>query len=352
MTCLVIGAGPTGLTAALQLRALGVACRIVERRTAPSDLSRAIGIMPTSIKALTPLGAGDAIEREAMTLRKIAVSRRGQSLVQIEAPQNSRETLMGLPQNRTEEILRDALQDLGSAVEYGLAVNEVSTDEICAQIQFSDGTSAQYDWVIAADGVQSATRKQLGIAYPGFDLPGDWAIADVDVAGAFDPEKAQLDIQGDDNRLSMILPMEPRRARIVSSTSDALKGLPLAIDIAAIRRQATFQISVRQATSYQFGRVLLAGDAAHCHSPMGGKGMNLGIADAIAAAQAVASGDVDGYNAARHKVGKRVLNTTEMMRRMVLSNNWMAMGLAGGVGHLVSHLPMAQRWFLANLTRL
>jgi len=354
MKILVIGAGPSGLTAAAALTAKGIECRIVERRTAPSELSRAVGILPATIRLLQELNSADAILAEAMPLRKIHLTRHGKTLLKLNTGGEGFEDriIRGLPQNRTEEILRD-LQSRGIAVEYGLEVTGISTDTQIAEVSLSDGSNANFDWVIAADGINSITRSMLNIPYPGYDLPDPWSIADVDVEGEFDPELVQLDVQGKNNTAIIILPIEARRARIVASSPDALATFaefdhPL--QIANTRRTGTFTISVRQAESYQKGRILLAGDSAHCHSPVGGRGMNLGMADAAAAVDAIINAQTDNYTHQRHEIGRKVLNTTEAARRMVVSNNPLsALGLSLAAGAIGS-VPAARRAFLRRFS--
>ena len=326
MNVLVIGAGPTGLTAALALQKQNIHCRIVERRTKPSKLSRAVGIMPMTIDILQTLDVADAILSEAIPIRKIYLSRLGKTLMFLDntIPQYRDRVIVGLPQNRTEEILRKALKDRGVDVEYGLAAEKISTSDQSAEVSFSNDTQQSYDWVIAADGISSTVRNQLGIEYPGHDLPGEWSIADVDVSGDFDYETVQLDVQAEGNKFFMILPIEKRRVRIVSSTPDALAAMTLSLNIDKVRRTGSFKISIRQAKTYHKGRVLLAGDAAHCHSPIGGKGMNLGMADAVAAVDAIVDGTVSSYNKDRHKLGAKIIKRTEGARKMVTSNNVIA----------------------------
>ena len=354
MKALVIGAGPTGLTAALELAAHGVNCRIVERRTEPSKLSRAVGIMPATIEALEPLGVAGAILSEAMPLRKIRLMRSGKTLMSLDnrSAEFRDNVIIGLPQNRTEEILRDELAARNVQVEYGLTVNGVTTDDQTATVRFSDNTTETYDWVIAADGIKSIARDQLGIAYPGLDLPGEWSIADVDVGGDFDPELVVLDIQAPGNVFSMILPVEPRRARIVSSTPDALAALTQPLEIDNVRRTGTFRISIRQAETYRKGRVLLAGDAAHCHSPVGGKGMNLGMADAVSAARAIINDQVDEYSEERHRIGVVILRMTEAARAMAMSNNPFAKAVIWVAAKAIHSLPVAHRTFMRLLTKI
>ena len=147
MQVLVVGAGPTGLVAALALAAGGIKCRIVERRTAPSELSRAVGIMPVTIETLRRLGVADAIVAEAMPIRKVHLARSNRPLMKLDNtdPKYAAQTMLGLPQNRTEEILRDALADRGVQVEYGLSVEDLNSTDDSAHATFSDGSEAAFD---------------------------------------------------------------------------------------------------------------------------------------------------------------------------------------------------------------
>ncbi|MFA0813820.1 FAD-dependent oxidoreductase [Microbulbifer epialgicus] len=115
MDILNIGAGPTGLTAAATLASMGVRCRIIEQRTAPSELSRAVGIMPATIDALSSLGVAEAFLAEAMPLKKIHILRNERTLAYLDNSGNDFKSRvpLGLPQNRTEAILRDALLEKG-----------------------------------------------------------------------------------------------------------------------------------------------------------------------------------------------------------------------------------------------
>jgi 2-polyprenyl-6-methoxyphenol hydroxylase-like FAD-dependent oxidoreductase len=354
MDILVIGAGPTGLTAANALAYKGMNCRIVERKNAPSELSRAVGIMPATIDALGELGAADPLLAEAMPLKKMHILRDERTLVYLDNSGNEfrKRVPLGLPQNRTEGILRDVLSGKGVEVEYGLSVTSISTTQDSALVSFSNNTSDSFDWVIAADGIQSATREQLKIPYPGIDLPSKWSIADVDLAGDFDPEEITLDLYGPNNQFSLILPIEKHRARIASSTEDALSAIKLPLDITNVRRTAAFKISIRQAESYRKGRILLAGDAAHCHSPVGGKGMNLGMADAIAAATAITNGSVDEYSRLRHAAGKAVVKKTELARHLISSANPMAKSLLWLSFKAISSIPAVHRAFMKQWTAI
>ena len=180
-----------------------------------------------------------------------------------------------------------------------------------------------------------------------------WSIADVDIGGGYDPELFSAWIQGgNEGVFTFILPIESKRLRIVSSTPDTLRSLPIKLDIQNIRRSGTFKISVRQAETYLKGRVLLAGDAAHCHSPVGGRGMNLGLDDAIAAAQAIMNDTTHNYSSARHLIGARVLKVSEKARKAITSRHLFVKAVVWFILKSFNHITFLQKTFLRQITRL
>ncbi len=323
---LIIGAGPTGLTAALELARQGLQPDIVDKKPAPSSLSRAVGIMPASIQALAASGVGQAVLGEALPLQRVRFHRGSRCLANLDFSDITEpaERIRALPQDRTEQLMSDALQRMGVQVKYNSRVEGLKTDGHQATVTIADETQQNYDWVIAADGVKSVVRQQLNIPYVGYDLPEKWSIADVDYTGDYDADLFSIHLQNN-GRPTIIVPIGVKRLRIVSATPDAIESLPATtrerIDISKVRRAGSFVISVRQADSYHVGRVLLAGDAAHCHSPVGGRGMNLGIADAVAAAHAVLNDEPALYSHQRHEHGKRVMRETERARKVLTSAN-------------------------------
>ena len=116
--------------------------------------------------------------------------------------------------------------------------------------------------------------------------------------------------------------MGDNRYRLVANHEDALKALSLPLDVTKIHRAGTFHISVRQAETYSKNRIYLAGDAAHCHSPVGGRGMNLGIGDAVELAKQIVENDLAGYSSLRHKEGTKAIKITERGRKMATGVSW------------------------------
>ncbi len=318
MRVLIVGAGPTGLTAAVELARRGLIAEIVERREAPSPLSRAVGITPRSLAILSPSGAAEAILREGAPLETARIHRGARLL--FELPARSERApfphMIALPQDRTEAALLDALARHGGAVGWGRELAEAREEAGRVVARFADGGEAAYDLVLGADGVRSRVRDAAGIAFDGIDLPEEWSIADVEAAG-WPHERAFAIFTGEAGEIAVVAPLGGGRYRVIADRPGALARLPLKIEATRVRAERSFRISVRQAARYEAGRLHLAGDAAHCHSPVGGRGMNLGISDAAAFAEALAAGRLAGWSAARHAEGKATIAMTERGRRLM-----------------------------------
>jgi 2-polyprenyl-6-methoxyphenol hydroxylase-like FAD-dependent oxidoreductase len=138
----------------------------------------------------------------------------------------------------------------------------------------------------------------------------------------------------------------------VSNLSDALGAIPIPLDITKTYRTGTFTVSVRQIERYRAGRVFFAGDAAHCHSPIGGRGMNLGIVDAVDLAGRFASGDLDGYHNSRHSEGKRIMDFSENARATLTSKNKLTRAAAFTAMRVANHLPLLKRKAVENMLTL
>jgi 2-polyprenyl-6-methoxyphenol hydroxylase-like FAD-dependent oxidoreductase len=211
---------------------------------------------------------------------------------------------------------------------------------------------AGYDFVYGADGVHSLTRERLGLAFEGHTHARTWSIADAELADwPYQPGAAHLFLQGHGD-VGFIVPIGPGRFRAVSNTPDALARIPGGYSVARLLRGDSFGIPVRQAPAYQQGAVFLGGDAAHVHSPVGGRGMNLGIEDACAFARRFAEHDLDGYTAERHPIGQRWIAASERVLAAVQATNPAAVALRYLALRTVGRLPALQRRLLTRAAGL
>ena len=163
------------------------------------------------------------------------------------------------------------LSELGGTVRYGTELVDLRHNANKVTVEMRNGAKAEYDYVVGADGVPSTTRDLLNIDFRGHDLPEIWSIADVDAEG-WPNTNAFTVCQLSGGDVVVVAPLEPERFRVISNTEDALPALPLELNVTNIRRTGEFKISIRQVAQYGVDRVFLVGDAAHCHSPVGGRG--------------------------------------------------------------------------------
>jgi 2-polyprenyl-6-methoxyphenol hydroxylase-like FAD-dependent oxidoreductase len=336
---LIVGGGPTGLTTAVELARRGIVADVIEKQESASHLSRAVGILPSSMRILAPSGVADAIRQQAVPYQAAVFHNENTIFARLalNESQDVSERLFGLAQDRTETHLRTAFEGMGGRVEYAIELSGLTQNDTAVRVTMGD-ESAVYDYVIGADGAYSTVRQAVGLNFPGHTLPEPWSIADVDCLDWPTPNEfhAYLRSRG---RVAIVAPLEPTRFRIVSNTPNALETLPTPMNITRVRREASFQISIRQVDRYQAGRVFLAGDAAHCHSPVGGRGMNLGIADAADLARRFSDGDLDGYDKARRTAGHETITISERGRRIITSPNPLTRHLAITALRTIAAIP-------------
>lgn len=340
---LIVGAGPAGLTAAVELARRGINPTVIDRKAGPSPLSRAVGILPHSMHLLTPSGVADAIRAEAIAAQEVIFHRNGFRLgrLRIERGKDPDYRLFALAQDRTEAHLREALERYGGQVTFEATLDELSeqAEQVTVLI---NGQSRQFSHVIGADGVDSQVRQSLGIGFDGIDLPEKWSIADVEVADWPDPKAFKAFFLRDGGAV-IVVPLEETRFRVISNRPDALAALPVPMKVKNINRAGTFHISVRQASRYATDRVFLVGDAAHCHSPVGGRGMNLGIDDAVDLAARFSGGGLEGYHAARHAVGARVIRFSEDGRKTLMEGSALRRGAVQLILCIVTAMPFLHK---------
>jgi len=342
---LIVGAGPTGLTAALELARRGIMPVVIEKRESPSELSRAVGILPHSMDILGPSGVANAIRKEAIILQRAIFHNKQKPLVDIKLNslrgQNKR--LFGLAQDRTEAHLYDAFVALGGNVVFGAEFMSLSQNDAGISTSIL-GKAFRFNIVIGADGVHSTVRDALHIDFNGYELPETWSIADVNVRGWKAPRAFQSFIL-DQGGVVVVVPIAKGRFRIIANREDALAALPVPIHVTKLHNTAKFRISVRQAKTYQLGRVFLAGDAAHCHSPVGGRGMNLGIADASDLASRIAEHTTDDYTDSRRPIGSMAIKQSERARRAITSTHPAIRLFVRSFLYLTRHSPYLQSRF-------
>ena len=332
---LVVGAGPVGLTLANELARRGISCRIIDRAPAPSAHSRALVIHCRTQELLEQAGLRDGLAERAIEIRGMNFCRSGRRLATIPFDLG-RYPALSLPQQETEEVLTARLADGGVHVDRGTELTAI-TQQPEAVEAVVNGESLRVDYVVGCDGAHSTVRHLLDVPFEGGTLPETLWMADAAVEWDLEPDHV-WQLLHPAGALSAI-PMPGGRWRLVVLRSDE-EGEPsaeffersIALRMGVMPRRldidwmSTFRVNCRLASAYGRGRVLLAGDAAHVHSPIGGQGMNVGMLDAFSLAGKLTDriaglpGEVvERYQAERRPVAAAVIKTNSRVTRLAMS---------------------------------
>jgi 3-(3-hydroxy-phenyl)propionate hydroxylase len=327
----IAGGGPTGLMLAGELALAGVDVAIVERRTS-QDLvgARAGGLHSRTIEVFDQRGIADRFLSQGQ-VHKVGFSFH-HTTVDISDFPTRHSYFLGLGQQQIERVLAGWVDEVGVRglqIYRGREVTGFAQDDSSVEVALSDGTSLRAKYLVGCDGGRSVIRKTAGIEFAGWDPTKSWLIAEVQIT-----EEPAWGFREDATGTHAIAKLEDSRAMRVVLTEPQLKigGEPTLSDVSeallavygtdyGIHTPASisrFSDMTRQAVAYRDRRVLLAGDAAHVHPPMGGQGLNIGVQDAVnlgwKLAQVVKGISpeslLDTYRAERHPVAARVLRDT------------------------------------------
>ena len=297
---LVVGAGPTGLVLATLLLARGIRTRVVDTAEGPHPQSRAVSIQARTLELLDTMGLAETFIEHGHRVRRFRMYTGERTLLNLDMQRNGSPYgfILHLPQHETESLLRARVRELGGAVEQGAELVRVSEHGNVVDATLRDGAGRETElsagYVVGCDGAHSRVRHELGLAFAGQPYPHDWLLADVALNGVGRDDEAHLFLRADGLPL-VCLPLGRHRWRLVMpNAGDGAGGPPSFDEVQDLVEQraprrivvsdpawlACFRCQLRSTTTYRRGRVLLAGDAAHIHSPAGGQGMNTGMMDA------------------------------------------------------------------------
>lgn len=340
----IVGAGPAGLTAAIVLAEAGVDHVLIDRLSEGANTSRAAVVHARTLEVLDELGIAKDLVARGIQVPTFKVHDGPKTLATIEfgdLPTAYPYTLM-IPQDVTEQVLLDRLHQLGGTVHRPLTVERVDDENGRVTVGYTtaDATTGTItaDYVIGADGMHSVVRAQAGIGFTGDTYPASFVLADVRMS--WPTPRSEVSLHLSPEGVTVVAPLPDaaqERYRVVATVDEApehptrddiqtlldARGPAGEVRVDEVLWSSRFRVHHRVADHYRAGRVLLAGDAAHVHSPAGGQGMNTGIQDAALLARllakVVAGGPdalLDEYETVRRPIALDVVAFTDRMTRM------------------------------------
>lgn len=348
---LIVGAGPTGLTAAFCLKQLGIDCLLIDKKAGPTTTSNAAGVQARTLELWKTFGILDEAFRLGNKITDVYAFSGEKRLFDINFAHidSPYQCILLLPQSQTEALMRKAFEALGGCILQSHTLSRVTQSEagINAELLDANGETLAIhaDYLIGADGYHSTVRDCAKIPFETIEYDGHFILMDVPILKP-DSLNNQINLAFHEHGLFATFPMKGCARVIIEFGHDPqFKALqtPSLETVKAITAerfhtpitygdptwQSVFYVHEGLADQYRQGRIFLAGDAAHVHSPAGGQGMNLGIQDAHCLANKLAAvmkneatpATLDQYQSERRPIAAKVVKlSSRMLEAANLSN--------------------------------
>jgi 2-polyprenyl-6-methoxyphenol hydroxylase-like FAD-dependent oxidoreductase len=361
---IVVGAGPTGLALTEELALNGVPVRLLERRADVPNITRAFGVHARTLELLNARGLDDEVVQRGLKVSSAQLNLGAEiDFRPLPTPFNY---MVIVPQSGTETVLEKRCAEMGVHVERGVEVLGVRQDGDGVEVEVRQGSdihTIRGSYVVGCDGAHSKIRDEMGVKFVGDVYDIHLVLADVKLTNPpADTVYNALSPAG----IQLLVPFGDGYYRSISFLHGAPTDKPLTIDdirqasqkitgqdfgISEVRWMTRFLSERRQAEHYRVGRMLLAGDAAHVHSPAGAQGMNTGIGDAMNLGWKLAatlkgtapSWLLDTYEAERHHTGEQVLKVTDRVFRVTMLKSEVAHRVIGLLMRRLLKIDAAQR---------
>jgi 2-polyprenyl-6-methoxyphenol hydroxylase-like FAD-dependent oxidoreductase len=374
---LIVGAGPVGLFLANECARRGLKWRLVEARSSQSLHSKALAIFPRTLEIFDMAGVVSPFLEKANRVTSITVITHGRTLARMRfEPEESPYAFVAMvPQDVTEKLLVEELRRKGGVVEYDTTFLSAEQQDGCVSVTLDhkgEPMELRTSFVVGCDGAHSQVRKTLNLPLEGGEYAASFLLADIETNETLPADEMQL--CPSELGPVAIFPMSASRRRVVA-TIDQPEGdapsldlvrkilvqrAPSGIEARALHWSSYFRIHHRRAARLRVGRIFIAGDAAHIHSPFGGQGMNTGLQDVWNLAWKLdlflhRRGNeqlLDSYSAERIPVIRDVIEITDFLTKVMGTPSKFAQALRDTVIPMVSRLAPFQRAFVQRLSEL
>lgn len=343
---LIAGAGPSGLSAAIFLSELGYKPRIIDKKSSIDIHSKALAVNAQTLKIFEPLGISKRIFDNALKVPAVNIWKRDKLAIRNEfkTVNGNPPFLLLQPQRESEEILLDEVSKRGINVEYSTTLTSVEkTGNDYKSI--INGSEFQSNYIIAADGAHSVIRKQSNLDFAPIKDNGIWELYDVELDMPIAKNEAHVRFYKEGGMI--MLPMKNNFWRLAGKLKNLLNYLPAQTTIGNISWQTTFHVSHHLAGQLTSENIVFIGDAAHLHSPIGGRGMNLGIEDAYISTGLLHNGKLNDYNTLRRPYLNKTINRISRLTDTMVENTRLSRFVRNNIAFAKPFFPIVQ----PNMTR-
>jgi 2-polyprenyl-6-methoxyphenol hydroxylase-like FAD-dependent oxidoreductase len=367
---LVVGAGPTGLLTAVELVRRGIRVRVIDRAQEPATTPKALSVWPRALDILCDAGLGDGVLRESLKVNKLSYFSRRKPLASFALTDDT--ACRVLPQHVTERLLAQRLAELGGKVERGIrllaldGVDDAGGDGVTAVVERPDGSVERIraPYVVGADGAGSAVRGQLGVGFTGSTYEMAFALIDARTEGDLPSDECLfyqapsgalvvVPMPGGIHRFLSVMPQGRGEVSLEMMQEILDERGPRGVRLTEAVWQAVFRVHARHAGDFARGRVFLAGDAAHVHSPAGGQGMNNGLQDAHNLGwklAAVIRGDspaslLASYGSERSEATRQIVRDTDLQTRAWVADSRAKVAARDAAFQLLDRSGLVSRYY-------
>jgi 2-polyprenyl-6-methoxyphenol hydroxylase-like FAD-dependent oxidoreductase len=339
---LIIGAGPSGLSLAIFLSDLGYSPRIIDKKPNISEYSKALAVNPRTLEIFDKYNVTEKILANGRKLCAVNIWKGEKTVFRndFSKAKHKYPFLIIQPQKESEELLRNEVEARKIKVEYGTQFDSFEKNENGFSTKFANGNDEVFNSgnIIGADGAHSMVRKQLGVQFKGFRYAETWELYDVELSTNLNPDEAHIQVFN--NGGMIMIRIKDNLWRVAGNLKNLFNYLPKNSVTGKIAWESKFNITHNIAETLVKDNVVLIGDAAHLHSPIGGRGMNLGIEDAYIVSKLINENRLFEYEALRKKYLHKTVNRINDLTQFVAGHSFTSRFMRNNIGMFRPFFPL------------